>query len=386
MKRIYLEFTWKMHPAYKELVNYPPEGYEFIVDRGMTENLFQRLSQRSSAYRLMSQGYKMLPLPLVKSYLDGYFKKVPKQIDLTFSYGHLVFRKEPWVIDLGGVADPVGLYEKHLNRYRRTIERTLTSKWCKAVLCWTDFTRREFLSSLDCSGFKHKIIVISRAVHKKNFVKSYDDNIVTLFFIGSAAVAGEFKARGGQEVLEAFSLLRKKYDNLHLVIRSDIPKDVKRKYEKVLTDPRVTCIEKVTQWAELEEIYKACDIFLFPGHYNAWMVILEAMSYELPVVVTNEYANAEQVQNGKTGFVITGYQKSSIRNITSGSQGFSKLVETVDAMVVQELVEKTSLLVENTELRRRLGKAGRWEIEHGKFSIERRNEKLKRVFDEATGD
>jgi len=47
-------------------------------------------------------------------------------------------------------------------------------------------------------------------------------------------------------------------------------------------------------------------------------------------------------------------------------------------------VEKTSSIIENPELRRQTGKAGRWEVEHGKFSIERRNEKLKRIFDEAT--
>jgi hypothetical protein len=32
-----------------------------------------------------------------------------------------------------------------------------------------------------------------------------------------------------------------------------------------------------------------------------------------------------------------------------------------------------------------MGKAGRWEIEHGRFSIKRRNEQLKRIFDEAMG-
>jgi hypothetical protein len=32
-----------------------------------------------------------------------------------------------------------------------------------------------------------------------------------------------------------------------------------------------------------------------------------------------------------------------------------------------------------------MGQAGRWEVEHGRFSIKNRNEKLKRIFDEATG-
>jgi glycosyltransferase involved in cell wall biosynthesis len=53
--------------------------------------------------------------------------------------------------------------------------------------------------------------------------------------------------------------------------------------------------------------------------------------------------------------------------------------------VVAELVDKISILIENGTMRRQMGKAGRWEIEHGEFSIERRNEVLKRAFDEAIG-
>ena len=48
------------------------------------------------------------------------------------------------------------------------------------------------------------------------------------------------------------------------------------------------------------------------------------------------------------------------------------------------MVEKVSLLIEDRELRRNMGRAGRWEIEEGKFCLEKRNKKLKRIFDEAT--
>ena len=56
---------------------------------------------------------------------------------------------------------------------------------------------------------------------------------------------------------------------------------------------------------------------------------------------------------------------------------------SVDMGLVKELVEKTSILIEDESLRRRMGIAGRREIEVGKFCIERRNEKLKKIFDEA---
>lgn len=63
-----------------------------------------------------------------------------------------------------------------------------------------------------------------------------------------------------------------------------------------------------------------------------------------------------------------------------------KSIKTTDRKVVEELVEKTSVLIEDAELRRKMGKFSRREVETGKLSIEKRSEKLKRLFDQAVGD
>ncbi len=55
---------------------------------------------------------------------------------------------------------------------------------------------------------------------------------------------------------------------------------------------------------------------------------------------------------------------------------------STDPKVIRELVEKASLLIENKELRRKMGKAARQEVEAGKHSIKYRNQKLKQIFDE----
>jgi hypothetical protein len=51
---------------------------------------------------------------------------------------------------------------------------------------------------------------------------------------------------------------------------------------------------------------------------------------------------------------------------------------------VKQIVEKTSLLIEECSLGRRIGREARHLVERGDFSIEKRNEKLKRIFDAAT--
>ena len=384
VKRIYFEPTWKMHIAYRELISNPPEGYEFIVTPRAMEKLSSWLSRRGFSYQLMMGMYRIAPLPLIKSILEGFFKKIP-DCDLIFSQGHLVFRKKPWVIEFGSVIALVGLYRKHFERYRRVIEHAFASEYCKKILCWTEHTKRTVLSGLDCTEFEHKIEVVPRTVPPKNFTKSYSNDKVRLFFLGSANVFGEFEARGGKEVLEAFSILCRKYDNLELVVRSDIPDYVKRKY---LGLSGLKLIEEVISSEDLDNLYRSADIFLFPGHYSSWLVILEAMSYELPVIATDVDCSPELIEHGRNGFLIKKSQAVPCWEETSSpgyTTRFSKAVKTVDPKVVQELVEKTSILIENQELRRKMGRAARREVEHGKFSLENRNKILKRIFDEATG-
>jgi glycosyltransferase involved in cell wall biosynthesis len=64
-------------------------------------------------------------------------------------------------------------------------------------------------------------------------------------------------------------------------------------------------------------------------------------------------------------------------------QFFAKM-QAAHPVMVQRFIEKVSILIENSELRRQMGQAGRREVEEGGFSVRRRNPALKRIFDKAT--
>ena len=137
----------------------------------------------------------------------------------------------------------------------------------------------------------------------------------------------------------------------------------------------------------MEDEFKSADIFLLPAHNTPFSGFLDAMSYELPVVTIDAWANSEIVEDGKTGFVVRRsekipyYVENFIPNF--GSSRFQQAIRTPDPQVVGELVEKVSILIDYPQLRKRMGKAGRWEVEEGRFSIERRNRQLKQILDEA---
>lgn len=164
-----------------------------------------------------------------------------------------------------------------------------------------------------------------------------------------------------------------------------MPSSVKEKYRDL---NNIKIIDKVIPWEELEREFITADIFLLPVHNTPFSVFLEAMSYELPIVTIDAWANSEIIQGGKTGLLakkskkIPYYIENSIPNF--GVPSFKKALRTPDNEVVADLVANASTLIENEDLRKTMGKAGRWEIENGRFSIAKRQEKLKMVFDEAT--
>jgi glycosyltransferase involved in cell wall biosynthesis len=390
LKRVYLEPTWKLHSGYHlgQLVPYPPEGYEFVVRDGVAEGISSWLSQRNSSHRLTSEAYRLAPLVLMKGWLDGLVKRVPEDIDLIFSCGLLVYRKQPWVIEIDAPWNPIGPNIRYFKWFKREIRRAFASGYCRKVLCFSEFSREALLSALDCSRFEHKIGVLPRAVNARKFTKMKKDDKIRLLFVGSANMAGEFEMRGGKEVLEAFRILSRNYRDLELVIRSDISPAIRRKYRDCLEQTNVRLIDWILPYSELEEIYRSADIFLFPGHYDNWLIFLEAMSYELPIIATNVYATPERVSDGETGFLLQGskmvpYYQEGMPFFSLTPQ-FQRAIQTVDPAVVKELVEKTSILIEDEPLRRKMGRAARQEIEHGRFSIGRRNEALKGFFDEST--
>jgi glycosyltransferase involved in cell wall biosynthesis len=387
MKKVYVDPIWKVHALdLKEYFPYPPEGYQYVVSEGAMENTAKLVSRLSFSPWLVDQLYKAAPLTLIKSYMEGFTKKIPEDIDLTFAISHLVFRREPWVIWLGLATDPVGLYLRHLKRYKKVVEHSFASEYCKGIISATEYAKSTVLSTLDCRQFEHKIEVVHGAVHKKEFTKSYNNDRVRLLFMGTAHMIGGFDFRGGKEVLEVFKILSKKYSNLELVIRSEIPRHIRKQYWECLELPGVRLIEDLISREQLDGLYKSSDIFVFPSHAGQ-EIILEAMSYQLPPIVTDVPPCREFVDDNRTGFVTRGYAIIPYEEGGILAPGMSskaqKACRRLDLKVVADVVDKTSVLIENRELRRRMGEAARWEIEEGKFSVERRNEKLKRIFEGA---
>jgi len=283
---------------------------------------------------------------------------------------------------------PIIYDTKNLWLYRSFIEKILGSKCCKKIMPYLNTEQMTLFKSLNCERFEKKIEVVNLGLPRKNFKKEYGKDKISLLFLGTvhkSNISGSFEERGGIELLEAFKILNKEYNNIELVIRASVPPYIHNKYQQILAEENVKIFEQVLSKEEWERILKSADIFLFPGYITPALTILDAMSYELPVVATNWRGNCEMVKDGETGFLIRPPFELTPDMPLTYEQKKTLFAHGPDMCLAKELAEKTSILIEDEKLRRRMGIAGRREIETGKFSIKKRNKKLKKIFEESIG-
>lgn len=385
LKHVYLEPGWQLPASYDELRANPPAGYQFFIRPAPLAPAIRWGGQLPFVRRVLTPRLQEagVPVHLLKSLTDR-FRPAPRGTDVTYAVNHLVLRPEPWILDLNCELPAILVGpERRFDWYRGVVERALRSPHCRKIFARVEAGKRSLAAACgEEVGSKTEVVYWS--VPKQRFTKAFTNGRVRLLFVGSVNIPGQFELKGGREALEAYLLLRKRYDHLEMTVRSDMPASLKRRYGGV---PGLTILDEAMPRPQVEREYRAADIFVQPGHVTPGMAFLEAMSYELPVVTTDVWGNGEMVRDGETGFLVP---KSSLGPDFEGdrlyarSRRFERVLRNVDPRMVSALAEKLSILIDDAELRRRMGRAGRHEIERGTFSTARRNARLKRLLDEAT--
>ncbi len=152
--------------------------------------------------------------------------------------------------------------------------------------------------------------------------------------------AGRFIPRKRFDLLiRAFALLVSSHDNVELLIAGDGP--LKKEMKALTTELNIMDKVKFLGFIknnEMLEAYRASTIFVLPSKSEGMpMVVLEAQSLGLPVIIGNFASSDELIEDGRTGFIIK----------SEKPQDWSKAL---------------SLLYEDVELRKILGKEARKRI------------------------
>ena len=121
---------------------------------------------------------------------------------------------------------------------------------------------------------------------------------------------GKFEARKNQiSLIQVFSNLHRKYD-VHLTLVGEVSNSEHKRWfnevslniiEKKLQN-NITILTNIEP-KQMPSIYRDADIFILPSYNEpASISIVEAMSYGLPVIVSDDCGNKDYVLNGFSGW------------------------------------------------------------------------------------
>lgn len=155
-------------------------------------------------------------------------------------------------------------------------------------------------------------------------------NLCKILFIG-----GDFKRKGGQDLLAVFLEQFADIAELHLVTRDSVDCD----------HPQVHVHYGIQSYTPAwQALYREADLFVMPTYAEALgHVFAEAMAVGLPVISTQLPAVAETVVHGETGLLVPPGDRqalaSQIRNLLSnpslrkkmGQRGYNRVIQFFDA-------------------------------------------------------
>lgn len=126
---------------------------------------------------------------------------------------------------------------------------------------------------------EHGSIIINNGIDSniyKNLQKRYKESNEQIVFL---MLYNKQERKGMQDGIDAFRNLRRKYDNIQLILFGFSYDNEYGDEFEVVVNPSKT---------ELIKLYSLADIFLFPSHIEGWgLPVLEAMSCKCAVVATN---------------------------------------------------------------------------------------------------
>ena len=376
---VYADIIGQEGTTTKQLFNDPPEGYKFVKRRKVSNAMADSVEANWKVRKAKQIVNSFVPVNLMASrFMTRYMRRPPEAV-LTYSESSIVFRDEPWVLWIEVATQIAGFSDDSLRRFRGTIERALGSPNCRGIMCHSYAAKQSLRRNLDTKGFEHKVCVMPPGWQVTPYTpaRKFPAAPVRILFVAGNTMGHRFKLKGGVESLEAFVALRERFPDLELVIRSDVDPEIRREYENI---PGLRLVSGLLPYAELEKLYLESDIYWYPAHCLMSVSMLEAMNYALPIVTTNYYDNPEYVEDGVTGMVIPHHR--NLPPWDTSERKVRRSLEMRDHSFTRALVEKTAVLIENADLRRKMGQAGRARLE-AKFSLDEKNRSLGRFLDEA---
>ena len=306
------------------------------------------------------------------------------------------FNQRPWVIE---IEDPTTLFFPFHNNggtahtsiqsspYLPVVKALLESDACRGVVTHMRSTAEALpkLFGSDLITAKTHYVPYGTTLPPDAPERPSSGPLDLLFTCSWHQIPESFFWRGGLDLLRAFETIHERYPHVRLTLRTRLPA-MPARFRQVLEKCWVRVIDRYLPDDDMDELMRGSHIFVLPACRIHVVSVLRAMAYGQAVVVSDGWGFREYVEHDRNGMVVPGrYGKASwmddagmLREDHYGAMFNS------DAEVARGLIETISTLVENHELRQRLGAQARRDVAT-RFSLANWNRGLQKALDRATG-
>jgi len=360
--KVQLQYPWKFSdsPYYKYLTINPPEGIEYlnVPSEGVitSKKKFSLMSKVKGVLRSVLKFVKIPNLTITKK----------GDYDLIHCCHCLSLNNNPWVVDVEHYWNFSSSGEiSYSDTGMKRIKKSLKKPNCKKILAWSNDCKRTIIEAMKDKEIEKKIEVVYPAIQIPKGIYLPREEINLLF------VGRYFYGKGGHHALKIFDRLTQLFPEIKCVVVSNVPSDIKTQY---MTNKQIKIYDIMSQ-EKLFKLYEKSSIFFYPGYSDTFgFALLEAMSFGLPIVTAEGFAKREIVESGHTGVIIP----TGDVNWINGVPRFEN-----EEMLLKNFINVLTSMIKLKNIRQRMGENAYNEINSGKFSIQHRNEQLKRIYAEA---
>ena len=207
--------------------------------------------------------------------------------------------------------------------FRQFIHKTLELFFLRvstATIIPSPYVKDRFAALLPKSKQIYVPLGVKKANNKEIRAKKTSE-VLTLLYVGTIE-----KRKGLLYLVESLKLLSNKTKTYKChIVGKVVEEDYKAEIDKKIVEYQLTdnvIFHGRLSNQDLDAIYSNSDIFVFPSMLEGYgMVLLEAMSYSLPIVAFDNSAMPYTVKTGKTGILVEN------KNVEHFAAAIQKLAE-----------------------------------------------------------
>ena len=308
--------------------------------------------------------------------------------------------QSPWMIE---VEDSTSLFYPFLNngstKHTGTISRQrffpiydelVHSPQCKGIITHMKSTADSLPTIFNSPSLSKKVFHIPLGINLPDWTEvmkakaKKEGEILILFANSWHQDPANFYLRGGLDVLETFSLIKRQCPAARLVIRSALPRDLAKKHPehfKMTKEPGMEILDHFLKADEWERLKMSADYFILPSARIHVVSILEAMAYGMTLITSNGWGIEEYAKDNHNAVVVPGRDRVAWMDGDTGilREDYSLMFQT-DRRIVEGMAKAVVYLNSDSSFKDKLTLQARSDVENI-YSVHNWNQKLKAVLE-----